>query len=291
MHAFLSWSKAQSKAVALALREWLPNLFESIECFMSKVDIDAGRSWDEAIAQSLNKCSVGILCVNTENYKEPWILFEAGAVAKEVGGNKSRVIPYLVGLEPKHLIGSPLHRLQAVAADKEGTWEMVQSLHREYVKDHPQRDEVRLKAAFDLWWPDLEQRLVEAQRVQTPPAPQPRPQEEILAHLVSLVENLANSQDSLQRAMRTLEGRAVSRGSITGGSSEGTVQVIDFATLAAERAGRGMTGPFLVAPGATLGPAAGSFGASGPYVVPASPDEPGAGAGPTGMTGPAPRRT
>jgi hypothetical protein len=45
MKVFISWSGAQSKAAAHALKEWLPDVIQNLSPWMSDLDIAAGRRW------------------------------------------------------------------------------------------------------------------------------------------------------------------------------------------------------------------------------------------------------
>ena len=84
MKVFITWSGKKSKAVALALREWIPDVLNNIEAWMSEIDIGAGRRWSEAIALELGVTNCGIICLTKSNLNQPWILFEAGALAKSI---------------------------------------------------------------------------------------------------------------------------------------------------------------------------------------------------------------
>ena len=57
----------------------------------------------------------GIICVTEVNQENPWLNFEAGALAKTL--NQSRVCPYLIGMRPSDLKG-PLSQFQSIHADK-----------------------------------------------------------------------------------------------------------------------------------------------------------------------------
>jgi hypothetical protein len=82
---FISWSGEKSREVAIALREWLPAVINSVEPFVSSKDIDPGTRWQMEVAGQLESSAYGIICVASENQSSPWLNFEAGALAKMVG--------------------------------------------------------------------------------------------------------------------------------------------------------------------------------------------------------------
>src|SRR5947209_2821697 len=83
MKVFISWSGERSKAVAEALRYWLPKVIQAIEPWMSADDIEKGTRWRSGIADELEQSSVGIICVTRENLDSTWIHFEDGALSKQ----------------------------------------------------------------------------------------------------------------------------------------------------------------------------------------------------------------
>jgi hypothetical protein len=90
MKVFLSWSGEKSRAVATALRAWLPYVNAEVEPWMSESDIEPGARWSAEIAKELESTSFGIACVTSGNQGSPWLNFEAGALAKQL--STSRVI-------------------------------------------------------------------------------------------------------------------------------------------------------------------------------------------------------
>ena len=119
----ISWSKERSLAVAKALRAWLPGVTQGVDFWISDEDIEGGTRWTEELAAQLESSRFGIVCVTPENVHSPWVLFEAGALSKL---HKSRVAPYLFGLEPSH-VAAPLGQFQGLKADRAGTRQLLTS--------------------------------------------------------------------------------------------------------------------------------------------------------------------
>ena len=78
-------------------------------------DIDAGKKWSREIDQQLDATKIGVLGLTRQNLAQPWILFEAGALAKQVESDTSRVTPYLFDVSPTELV-VPLSSFQAATA-------------------------------------------------------------------------------------------------------------------------------------------------------------------------------
>ena len=89
-----------------------------------------------------------------ENLREPWVLFEAGALSKEV--EKSFVCPYLFRVEQSQIEG-PLVQFQAAKADKEDTRKLMRTING--ALDERALPESKLDVTFEKWWPELEATL------------------------------------------------------------------------------------------------------------------------------------
>ncbi|MEO6502794.1 MAG: TIR domain-containing protein [Jatrophihabitantaceae bacterium] len=113
MKVFISWSGARSRIVAEALRDWLPNVINAVEPFVSEEDIDKGAIGTEVIARQLHDSTFGIICLTRDNQTRPWINYEAGALSKVVGDNEARVATVLVDIESPAGVTGPLSAFQA----------------------------------------------------------------------------------------------------------------------------------------------------------------------------------
>ena len=156
---FISWSGTQSKEIAKAMREWIPQLTSNVEPWMSEVDIDAGSRWNIEVSEALEETRFGILCLTKENLTSPWLLFEAGALSKSV--DNTYVIPFLFNIDVKEINKGPLSQLQSVNADKDGTEMLVKSLNEAVKCEYKElaHEEDVLINVFNTWWPDLERRF------------------------------------------------------------------------------------------------------------------------------------
>src|SRR5690242_4912467 len=96
MKVFVSWSGPLSKGIALELREWLPNVLQGLEVFMSSEDIRSGSRWFEDGGRQLQASDFGVIVTTRANQQAAWLLFEAGALSKTLA--RASVAPLLVDL-------------------------------------------------------------------------------------------------------------------------------------------------------------------------------------------------
>lgn len=106
MKVFLSWSGEQSREVAKVLKEWIPDIIQAVDPWMSEEDIHKGARWGSELADSLQGPHFGLLCLTRENLTAPWLLFEAGALSKSL--DVARVCPFLFGIEKTDIERGPL---------------------------------------------------------------------------------------------------------------------------------------------------------------------------------------
>lgn len=190
MKVFLSWSGEKSRAVALALRDWLPRVINEVEPFMSSRDIAAGVVWQTEIATQLDATRFGIVCVTSENQDSRWLNFEAGALAKEVG--KSRLVPLAIDLTPIN-VEPPLGQYQAKGLSKAEILEVLQSLNAQCDKSLP---DSMLEDACNQWWSRLESKLEEIEASHPIGAPireSERPTRDLLEEILTTVRALQSA--------------------------------------------------------------------------------------------------
>ncbi len=183
MKVFISWSGSRSEAVAKSLRDWLPLVLHYVEPWMSQSDIDAGDRWSAQISKGLESCNFGIVCLTQENFLAPWILFEAGALAKSI--QESKLIPLLLDISLQEISG-PLAQFQSKKVDQDDMFDMIRSLNN---SSEDQIIESKLKKLFDMSWPAFESEI-KAIPKKPPTGKHGRPQGEILEELVSSVRAL-----------------------------------------------------------------------------------------------------
>lgn len=184
MKVFLSWSGERSKKVALALRGWLPLMLHYIEPWMSEVDIPAGDRWAAEVGKELEASAFGIICLTPENLTQPWILFEAGALAKSLSA--SAVCPFLLGVELSDLAG-PLAQFQGKKVEPESVLEILQAIDAKATQSN---NAARIAELFEVLWPKLEARLQAIPRAAVESPAPPRSQADVLEELVSVVRSL-----------------------------------------------------------------------------------------------------
>jgi hypothetical protein len=154
MRVFISFSGDRSAKVAASLRDWLPNVIQATEPWMSHSDIQKGTRWTAEISGVLSEAAVGIICVTPENVNSPWIAFEAGALSKAL--SSSRVCPYLFDMNLANL-PYPLAMFQSTTCNKADTRKLLTSINSALATEG--LDEQRLDRIFEQWWPSLDDAL------------------------------------------------------------------------------------------------------------------------------------
>lgn len=155
MKIFISWSGPKSLEIAKILREWIPNVIQVIEPYVSSEDIFKGERWSKDVSTELEAADFGIICVTRDNVSAPWIQFEAGALSKSI--ENARVCPFLFDVKISE-ISDPFKQFQATTFKKEDIKKLMLSINQTCPTGS--LDPNRLDLVFETWWPSLENKLV-----------------------------------------------------------------------------------------------------------------------------------
>jgi len=166
MNVFISWSGTRSKTLAVYLHEWIKTVVQRTEPWMSERDIEAGQRWNEQLASKLKETDFGIICLTPENLTAPWLLFEAGALAKAL--NNARVIPLLFDLDKVDLT-FPLAQFQAVESNREGFFSLASAVNSALPEGS--LDKTHLNNIFNGLWPDMENNIQKLNKSAVDPSP------------------------------------------------------------------------------------------------------------------------
>jgi hypothetical protein len=157
MLVFLSWSGERSHRMAVQLQKWLKKVLQATDPWMSP-DIEKGSRWGSELAAKLESTRYGILCLTPENLESKWLLYEAGAIAKQ---KESRACTVLLGLTPAE-IEPPLSDFQATKTDYHDFLRLAMELNRHLeTTGGAALDEATLQDVFDTFWPELESAFAE----------------------------------------------------------------------------------------------------------------------------------
>ena len=128
MDIFVSWAGSDSHQVAFVLRQWLPEVLSFVRPWVSSEDIRKGTRWSDELWGRLQNTSYSIVCVTPEAVRSPWVNFEAGAVARAVGGH-SHVSPLLLGMSAGDLGGVPLAMFQCTEFTRRDVERLVKAIN------------------------------------------------------------------------------------------------------------------------------------------------------------------
>jgi hypothetical protein len=159
---FVSWSRPTSHQVAEAFKKWLPEALPDTKPWLSSEDVSKGTPWFSGIAAQLARSRACVICVTPENVGSPWLYYEAGAIAHAMQG--SLICPFLLGVKPSELSGTPLGQYHITTFDKEDTWRLIRALNAKLAVPH---DEKILQSAFDSLWPEFQEALAQVPTVAT----------------------------------------------------------------------------------------------------------------------------
>lgn len=194
MKIFISWSGPRSKAVAELLCEWIQNVIQATEPWVSTRDIDRGAIWFSEISEKLRDVSIGIICLTKANKDKPWILFEAGALAKGLATN--RVCPLLIDLEPQD-VTDPLAQFNFTLSKRDSIFDLIKTINNSMQSGR--LDAKRLEDAFEIYWPKFNKGFEDALMIEDGDSKVAvRPAGEIMSEVLSNTRNIVRRLRSVE---------------------------------------------------------------------------------------------
>jgi hypothetical protein len=157
---------------------------QQVEPWMSDEEISSGARWSDAIAKSLSETNFGIVCVTRATQRAPWLIFEAGALAKSV--EVAHVVPLCIDLSPSEVTG-PLSAFQGRRLDRDGMSRLVQDISAASEKAMSPE---QMATIFDAMWPRLEADVTKAINAAPSDTEPRRSAEDMLEELVDRIRRI-----------------------------------------------------------------------------------------------------
>lgn len=198
LKVFISWAGERANAIATGFNEYLLDVVNAVQPFMSSKNIDKGTRWSDVLNSSLQESSCAIVCLTQESVESVWVAFEAGAISRAGGGvdgATARIWTYLSGIEATDYSLTPFREYQATNSTKEETFRLIESINRLSPDPVPPES---LKRRFERsFWPDFSAAL---ERARTLPDPAPVAKTSDLE--ADMLAEILNTLRSLQRDIR-----------------------------------------------------------------------------------------
>jgi hypothetical protein len=163
MKVFVSWSKARSHAIAMAIHEWLPTVVQECREIFVSSEQEKGVAWFSNIAEHIDEAAVGLVLITPENQHEAWLNFEGGALLGRF--QEKRVCPVLIGMKPSEYSGPLTNLHMTVIDDKADVLKLLKKISS--LSTSPIEHGV-LEKSHERAWPDLESAIKAAEALQTP---------------------------------------------------------------------------------------------------------------------------
>jgi hypothetical protein len=191
MRIFISHSGERSQLLAEHVALFVKQIIQATDPWIS-TGMDKGLKWLPEIAAKLDASGLGIVCLTKENLTRPWILFEAGALAKHLN---DKVCTLLLDVESKD-VGLPLEQFQDTKADdKEEVWKLVATIVKEVraAGSSPPPD-ADLRKMFDEYhWPRFSAQVDALRKKGAAIKPPTRSVEDMFTEVVTTVRGLAQT--------------------------------------------------------------------------------------------------
>jgi hypothetical protein len=118
--------------------------------------MDKGANWRAELTDALADARAGIICLTPSNLGAPWLLFEAGAIAKTVE-KKPLACTLLIGLKSSDVPAGPLTLFQDTKLTQDDVLRLVKTLNKALDKDA--LSDAQVEKSFESFWPQLEKKF------------------------------------------------------------------------------------------------------------------------------------
>jgi hypothetical protein len=174
---FITWSGAASEIVAAALDHFFRRVLENVRPFYSAESIRSGQAWFSEIVLNVEQATYGIICLTPQNKDAPWVLFETGAMCRQLA--QRRIVPIYIGMRSSDVLGSPLAPFQGRTVERASILALVKDINRAVTETGADRgaDESVLEDRFEQNWPRLAEAIEKAKAAlgEVAPALKPEP--------------------------------------------------------------------------------------------------------------------
>jgi len=229
MKIFISWSGTRSHKVAKLLDNWLQCVIQAVNPWLSSKDIDRGTLWFSEITNQLANTHNGIICLTKSNLNKPWILFEAGALAK--GLNSSRVFTFLIDLKPSN-VKDPLGQFNHTEPNKDSLYSLVRSINNG-LNENALKEEI-LSNVFETYWPQFEKEFkLIIQETPSEEIPVETNDNDLLAEVLSSVR-------TIDRRIRHLEVNEINKRQIIENTNSSYINSLDVRKMIDEYISAGL---------------------------------------------------
>lgn len=186
MKVFISWSGERSKYIAKVFFEWLPEVIQAIEPWMS-TEMDKGVSWDKELSEALASHSIGLFCLTRDNLQSPYLHYEAGAISNLKGSSN---ISFLFDIKHSE-VKTALNRFQNVLFERNDVFKILTTINKKLEEaGETFLTQEKLKKSFEKYWSDLESALTSTPELQIKEEKPIRPTEDILEEVLNTVRDI-----------------------------------------------------------------------------------------------------
>ncbi|ADG14247.1 hypothetical protein BC1002_0139 [Paraburkholderia atlantica] len=202
MDVFISWSSSVTRKIAGAFSEFLELVIHRSKPWYSD-ETPAGAQWSPLISERLGKSKVGVTFVTQANKESPWLMFEAGAVAKGVPDN--RVCVVLVDLKNED-IQPPLSQFLTTPLDEEGIFRVLQTINE--ALDEDKFNDEMLRRVMKAHWAEFDAKVKQICADEPSTPDEPRAERDMIVEILQTVRVLDQQMRAATEAVTPLSALA-----------------------------------------------------------------------------------